>query len=1165
MLEFLWGVVVGAVLILFVIYVLLFNPFGEISPHGVFVDQFQPLRIPEELRQFLKEGDNEGRVFQWESCFNLSLILHFLFQEHKDTRRLRRWIHKKMQLELSDLTTRNTAGRLIQDIRIRDLSIGSQSPVIKSIRVEDYELLQDENFKTLKLLVDIDYSGGFQCSVDVIMLFGRFTQLSIKLTRLSGKIRLKLTREPFTHWVFAFVDMPTLEFQIDSQWQGKQVKHLIPFITQKFRRMIQRKHVWPNYKIRYRPLFPNPLYQPSPSISAFEYIKTTGLLEVTVLRCTRLNTALVSDENSEVFCVVSVDRRPIMQDAGRNSTRCITVLLNFSRHSISESIGLTFSKLISNAGVRSVQVSTVESFSSAERCGFKAGDVVLAVNNVPITSERQLNKLLSGTSSELNVLVDRMIYEKGNTSLSTLNNDGDDSASLGDFDEISVSEIFENVENRSRQVKVLEKDSRRRSRSATAVSSNITSNDFAVNVLKIKRMFALYTDGKFVDFSKVSKPSDLMKMAETETDRDCVVRKRARFRRARSEAEITETDYPDREKLKPLSTSSLENLSYYAHKGAKTTLANMTEDCVMISKEKDGSVGSLNADISAENSAKDFQRSPSRRKRFQARVAEMAAAGKARMSDFWYRHKDGGSGAEGVVDDALLSQHGIGMMLPRTSPPISGLERRKRSPLLKKKRSIPTQNNGRGDACDFGGTPKTLTTKSLETSEDVLWNQSLHFELNEDTCKYLNVIVRAKPLTIKTTNVTISQDSQVEKDSSQMLGYASIYIPQVLDDCQLTLSNSHQELFILQPPLWTAARRPLTRKAAEESRRAGFDERLCYGDIVLGFRYFPSGLPADVQNRSNVENAGCVTQTSRRDSSETSSETRHNFETILLRVCQGKVWLKMASHCTGCLLICHNKCLPKVETSCSQHPPIDDSVYEYMLLLKYLIESEERLLSRRRRIAVKVSERLSSTWKSVGRKRASFHPLKETDGTIEQKIPIIQIGTDEVVPVERAIPDVFSMLKLSENLYQMMYQPGNAYNEQIINAAKVAGKHMFSNLDPIKRKAKINEDMEKIRSIIHQTTIERLNVMKNMKDIQSSGSLNFAVLEDRLQALAVLMLHYCAALQNCIDLEESCECQYQSKDIIVAAQDSRNTNSIPRSEESGGVSGEFVADSCSKF
>lgn len=33
----------------------------------------------------------------------------------------------------------------------------------------------------------------------------------------------------------------------------------------------------------------------------------------------------------------------------------------------------------------------------------------------------------------------------------------------------------------------------------------------------------------------------------------------------------------------------------------------------------------------------------------------MAAAGKARMSDFWYRHKDGGSSAEVAVD--VLSHH----------------------------------------------------------------------------------------------------------------------------------------------------------------------------------------------------------------------------------------------------------------------------------------------------------------------------------------------------------------------------------------------------------------------------------------------------------------------------------------------------------------------------
>lgn len=48
----------------------------------------------------------------------------------------------------------------------------------------------------------------------------------------------------------------------------------------------------------------------------------------------------------------------------------------------------------------------------------------------------------------------------------------------------------------------------------------------------------------------------------------------------------------------------------------------------------------------------------------------------------------------------------------------------------------------------------------------------------------------------------------------------------------------------------------------------------------------------------------------------------------LCAVCQGKVWLKTASNCTKCMLVCHNKCVSKVNTVCSQQPPIDDSTFE---------------------------------------------------------------------------------------------------------------------------------------------------------------------------------------------------------------------------------------------
>ena len=38
-----------------------------------------------------------------------------------------------------------------------------------------------ETFEELALIVDMDYKGGFQTSVDVTMVLGRFAHLSIKV------------------------------------------------------------------------------------------------------------------------------------------------------------------------------------------------------------------------------------------------------------------------------------------------------------------------------------------------------------------------------------------------------------------------------------------------------------------------------------------------------------------------------------------------------------------------------------------------------------------------------------------------------------------------------------------------------------------------------------------------------------------------------------------------------------------------------------------------------------------------------------------------------------------------------------------------------------------------------------------------------------------------
>ncbi|KAF1756918.1 hypothetical protein GCK72_013372 [Caenorhabditis remanei] len=414
LIAFLVGFLCGCALLLGILYIFIVDPWAPpTNQQQPPIEQFRPVQIPEELRGFLKSGEDGQGISRWESCNSISLLLHMLFQEHKDTRALRRWVHKRLQMELNDITTRSAAGRLIQEIRIRELSLGTKFMTINSIRVENVEMAEDKNtFEKIVFILDIDYSGGFETSIDVSTIITKKASLSVKITKLTGMVRVILSRQPYHHWTFSFVTQPVFETDINSQIQGHQLKRLIPIIKEAIRRSLQRKHVWPNYKIRYRPFFPNPIFQASPPINSFTHIKMEGGMEVTVLQCSRLKNALLEDKtkNYEIYCTVSIESRPIVQNEEQGHV--VNVLLTFSRYDVASPIGLVFDKSVQTTGVnanRAVKVCTVEDNSLADKAAFKPGDVLVAINNVPIRSERQATRFLQSTTGDLTVLVERSL------------------------------------------------------------------------------------------------------------------------------------------------------------------------------------------------------------------------------------------------------------------------------------------------------------------------------------------------------------------------------------------------------------------------------------------------------------------------------------------------------------------------------------------------------------------------------------------------------------------------------------------------------------------------------------------------------------------------------------------------------------------------------------
>ncbi|PIC32914.1 hypothetical protein B9Z55_013079 [Caenorhabditis nigoni] len=427
LIAFLAGFLCGCALLLGILYVYIVDPWGqpENQPQPP-IEQYRPVQVPEEIRTFLKSGEDGQGISRWESTNAISLLLHMLFQEHKDTRALRRWVHKRLQMEMNDIATRSTAGRLIQEIRIRELSLGTKFATINSIRVENVEMADDKNtFEKITFVLNIDYSGGFETSIDVSTLLTKKASLSVKITKLTGLVRVVLSRQPYHYWTFSFVNPPVFETDINSQIQGHQLKRLIPIIKEAIRRSLQRKHVWPNYKIRYRPFFPNPIFQASPPITStrqfltqnpisdsFTHIKMEGGMEVTVLQCSRLKNALLEDrtKNYEIYCTVAIESRPIVQNEEQGHV--VNVLLTFSRYDVASPIGLVFDKNVpaaTGSTNRAVRVCTVEDNSLADKAAFKPGDVLVAINNVPIRSERQAARFLQSTTGDLTVLVERSL------------------------------------------------------------------------------------------------------------------------------------------------------------------------------------------------------------------------------------------------------------------------------------------------------------------------------------------------------------------------------------------------------------------------------------------------------------------------------------------------------------------------------------------------------------------------------------------------------------------------------------------------------------------------------------------------------------------------------------------------------------------------------------
>ncbi|XP_062928120.1 PDZ domain-containing protein 8 [Mobula hypostoma] len=367
-----------------------------------------------------------------ESCHFLNAIFLFLFRELRDTPIVRHWITKKIKVEFEELLQTKTAGRLLEGLRLRDISLGNALPVLRSARLlqpvpsspaaagQDDEAGGGGVPDELNFEVELEYNGGFHLAIDVDLVFGKSAYLFVKMRRVVGRLRLQFTRRPFTHWSFAFMDDPFIDFEVKSQFEGRPMPQLTSIIVNQLKRVIKRKHTLPNYKIRYKPFFP---HQVIPTIvdaaDCDLYIQqsniTEGRLKVTVVECSRLFILGLYDRTEYIHCTLELSTE-LWKEKTRSSIKTVELIKGNS-----QSVGLAFRQIQGNDGdAVHVTVETVTPNSPAAAADLQKGDRLIAIGGTKVTSSVHVLKLIKQAGEKVLVYYERPVGGHQNQQCSSI-------------------------------------------------------------------------------------------------------------------------------------------------------------------------------------------------------------------------------------------------------------------------------------------------------------------------------------------------------------------------------------------------------------------------------------------------------------------------------------------------------------------------------------------------------------------------------------------------------------------------------------------------------------------------------------------------------------------------------------------------------------------------
>ncbi|XP_061928200.1 PDZ domain-containing protein 8 isoform X2 [Apis cerana] len=347
------------------------------------------------------------------------------------------------------------------------------------------------------------------------------------------------------------------------------------------------------------------------------------------------------------------------------------------------------------------------------------------------------------------------------------------------------------------------------------------------------------------------------------------------------------------------------------------------------------------------------------------------------------------------------------------------------------------------------------TTKEKEYASLITFEETRTFQIDSEL-QYLNIGVWGRV-----------RGGEIH---AKLLGYINVPMKLILAQCYTSSTGHYLKCHALLPPDSAS----LTTVHPKLQGYSGFDPTLCYGDILLSYIWESSYSNRHMLDMGKKENTEAI-KTQPSLSEEIVEKKMHDFiRTHFHRAthcdfCTKKIWLKDAVQCRDCGMVCHKKC----EVRCQASGMCGAESITTMAL-----EADE----------------IEPTL--IGESGPEIS-LTSCEDTVQNSL----VGGLGISPdlLEGAEPSVAAPLVAGD------------LDDGLMSRAKDTGKFLYKHLEPQERVEKINIMMGKLKTALDAETTSRL-------ELSQSGEMDsiklIAQSDLRVQALSVLLLHYCAGLQH---------------------------------------------------